>query len=266
MMKRILSAIVLIPLTLLVVLYAPPFYYLIGIAILGTFCLYEYSGLMRSMDIPVRPSFGYGAYWILLATLYLDRFPFPAVLVLILIAAFITSCWRSGLSIRDRGISLMAEIFGILYITLCLYPAFSVRFDFTYGLEWTLLTLVVMWGGDTFALLVGKKLGKRPFAPLLSPKKTNEGALGGLLAGIGIAVAFQYFLFKDLPLGHVIAVSILLGIFGQLGDLAESMLKRAAGIKDSSNLIPGHGGVLDRMDSLLFSFPVLYAYLLLVCA
>jgi phosphatidate cytidylyltransferase len=264
MIKRILSAIILIPLTLLVVLYAPPVYYLLGIAILGTICLYEYFGLMRAMDIPARQWFGYGVFWILLAILYQDRFPFPAVLVLILIMGFISSCWRSGLSIRDRSISLMAEIFGILYMTLCLYPAFPVRFDFAYGLEWTLLTLMVLWGGDTFALLVGKKLGKRPFAPVLSPKKTNEGALGGLLAGIGIAVLFQHFLFKDLPLGHVIAVSILLGIFGQLGDLAESMLKRAAGIKDSSNLIPGHGGVLDRMDSLLFSFPVIYAYLLLM--
>ncbi|MEJ2247318.1 MAG: phosphatidate cytidylyltransferase, partial [Acidobacteriota bacterium] len=93
-----------------------------------------------------------------------------------------------------------------------------------------------------------------PLAPSLSPKKTKEGALAGFLAGIGIAVAIRYFLFTDLPLRHVIMVSILLGISGQLGDLAESMMKRAAGVKDSSHLIPGHGGILDRMDSLLFIY------------
>jgi len=98
----------------------------------------------------------------------------------------------------------------------------------------------------------------------LSPKKTKEGALAGLLAGIAIALALRHFFFTDLPLLHVISASVLLGVLGQLGDLAESMLKRAADIKDSSNFIPGHGGVLDRMDSLLFSFPVLYVYLLLI--
>ena len=77
-----------------------------------------------------------------------------------------------------------------------------------------------------------------------------------------IAAVLQHFLFPDLPLRHVLIASVLLGIFGQLGDLAESMLKRAAEIKDSSQLIPGHGGVLDRMDSLLFAFPVMYFYLL----
>ncbi|MBN2319852.1 MAG: phosphatidate cytidylyltransferase [Acidobacteria bacterium] len=263
-MKRILSAIILIPLTLLAVIYAPPICYLIGIGLLGTVCLYEYFGLIRALDIRIRPWFGYGVFWILLIILYQGRLPFLPILALVLIAAFISASWRRSLTVRDRTTGVMAEFFGILYITLCLFPALPIRFDFSLGLHWTLLALLVIWGGDTFALVVGKKIGKRPFAPVLSPNKTNEGALAGLLAGIGIAVALQQFLFTELPLGHVIAVSILLGIFGQLGDLAESMIKRAAGIKDSSRLIPGHGGVLDRMDSLLFAFPVLYGYLLLI--
>ena len=263
-MKRILSAIILVPLTLLVVLYAPPLYYLIGIAFLGTVGLYEYFTLMRAMNIRVRQWFGYVAFWILLIVLFQSKFSVLPVLALILIASFASASWRTGLTVQERSTGTMAEIFGILYLTSCLYPAYAVRFDFVSGFEWTFLTLLVIWGGDTCALVVGKKFGKRPFAPILSPNKTNEGALGGLLAGIGIAVVLRYFFFTDLPLGHVIAISILLGIFGQLGDLAESMLKRAAGIKDSSNFIPGHGGVLDRMDSLLFSFPVLYVYMLLI--
>ena len=263
-MKRIFSAIILIPASLLVVIYATPLFYLIGIGLIGTVCLYEYFGLMHAMDFHVRPWFGYGIFWILLITLYCDSLLFSPALALILVAAFISASWRRRLTIRDRMSGVMADFFGVLYITLCFYPALPIRFEFSDGLHWTLLALLVIWGGDTFALVIGKKFGKNPFAPVLSPNKTKEGALAGLLAGIGIAVALQWFLFNELPLGHVIAVSILLGIFGQLGDLAESMIKRAAGIKDSSNLIPGHGGVLDRMDSLLFSFPLLYAYLLLI--
>lgn len=265
-MKRILSALILIPLALLVVIFAPPAYYLIGIGFIGTLCLYEFFGLTDAMKICTRPWLGYGAFWVLLITLYLNRSMFIPVLALTVLATFISAVSQSRHSVRDRALAFMAELSGILYITICLYPALPIRYDFgnTAGLHWTLLMLVITWGGDTFALAVGKKLGRRPFAPVLSPKKTKEGALAGLLAGVIIAVAFQLFLFTDLPLQHVIAVSILLGIFGQIGDLAESMLKRAAGIKDSSHLIPGHGGVLDRMDSLLFSFPILYGYLLLI--
>jgi phosphatidate cytidylyltransferase len=147
-------------------------------------------------------------------------------------------------------------------MSLFFYPAFPIRYDFVHGRDWTIILLIVIWSGDSFALLVGKKLGRTPFAASLSPKKTNEGAIGGLLGGLALAAAAQHFLFPQLPLKHVAAAAVLVGIFGQLGDLAESMLKRAAEIKDSSQLIPGHGGALDRMDSLLFAFPILYFYLL----
>jgi phosphatidate cytidylyltransferase len=104
-------------------------------------------------------------------------------------------------------------------------------------------------------------MGRTLFAPQMSPKKTNEGAAGGLVAGVAAGLLLQVFAFPELPRFHVATLSLLLGMFGQLGDLAESMLKRAAQVKDSSQLIPGHGGVLDRVDSLLFAFPVLYLYL-----
>lgn len=265
-MKRILSAILLIPLALVVVIFATPPIYLAGIGLIGTFCLYEYHGLLGAMNLRILSWFGYAAYWILLISFYLNLFPRVSILSLVMIVAFLSAMGRTELPVRDRANGLMAELFGIFYIILFLYPAHPIRYEFGEGtgLAWTLLLLLVTWGGDTFALVAGKLIGKRPFAPVLSPKKTKEGALAGLVAGLAIAVIAQHFLFKDLPLRHVIVVSILLGIFGQLGDLAESMIKRAAGIKDSSQLIPGHGGVLDRMDSLLFSIPVLYGYLRLI--
>lgn len=256
----------MVPLALLAVIYATPLFFLLGIGVVGTICLIEYFRLMRAMSIRVQPWFGYIAFWALLISFRQTRFPATAPIAMVLMAAFLTSMWRRHDPVRDRAMGLMAELLGIFYFSLFLYPALPIRYDFgnTVGLHWTLLVLIIIWTGDSIALLVGKTLGTSAFAPVLSPKKTNEGAMAGLLAGLGISVLFQHFLFMDLDLHQVMFASILLGIFGQLGDLAESMLKRAAEVKDSSHLIPGHGGVLDRMDSLLFSFPVLYFYLLIM--
>jgi len=262
-MTRIISALVLIPLAIFIVVYAPPIFFLIGIGLIGTACLYEYFGLMRAMGIRVQPLFGLLAFWVLLIALRQNRFPAVTLLALVLIAAFLSALWRKS-TIRERTFSLMAEVLGIFYFVLFLYPAIPVRYDFGPGIgrQWILLLLVVVWAGDTFALIAGKSFGKHLLAPVLSPKKTYEGAIAGLLGGVGIAAAAQHLFLPDLPMVHVILVSLLLGVFGQLGDLAESLLKRAAEIKDSSHLIPGHGGALDRMDSLLFAIPVLYFYLL----
>jgi phosphatidate cytidylyltransferase len=259
-----LSAAIMIPVAVLVVIYAPPVWFLLGIGVLGTLCLYEYYELLRSMKVQVQPLFGYLSFWVLLIALRQGRFPATIVLALVLLAGFLSAMWRGKQPPRERVTALMSELFGVLYLVLFLYPSLPVRYDFgdKIGLHWFLVLLGVIWTGDTVALAMGKKLGKTRFAPILSPKKTNEGAVAGLLGGVAVAALMQHFLFPDLPLRHVIFSSILLGFFGQMGDLAESMLKRAAETKDSSRLIPGHGGVLDRMDSMLFAFPILYIYLL----
>jgi phosphatidate cytidylyltransferase len=265
-MTRTVSALVLISLALLAVQYATPGLFLAGIGIVGTACLYEYFRLVRSMKFEVQPWFGYVVFWGLLLSFRLSGLPATVVMGLALIVFFLSAMWRRRLPIRDRALGLMAEFLGVFYCALFLYPALPIRFDFgdKVGLHWMLILFFTVWAGDTLALVFGKTMGRHPFAPLLSPKKTNEGSIAGLLGGMAVAAALQYFFFQDLPLRHVLAASIILGFFGQLGDLAESMLKRAAEIKDSSQLIPGHGGVLDRMDSLLFAFPVLYFYLLML--
>jgi phosphatidate cytidylyltransferase len=262
-MARILSAIVLIPLAILFVVKATPVYYLIGIGLIGTFCLFEYFGLMRGMGIKVQPLFGYLAFWILLIAFRQNRYPMGILLALVLVAAFLSAAWRKQ-PVKERAMALLAESLGIFYFALFLYPAIPLRYDFgdKAGFQWTILLLAIIWAGDTAALVAGKTLGRHPFAPILSPKKTYEGAVGGLLGGVAVAAILQRLFFPGLPMNHVLVAAVLVGIFGQLGDLGESMLKRAAEIKDSSHLIPGHGGVLDRMDSLLFAIPVLYFYLL----
>ena len=269
-MKRIISAIILIPAALLVVIYAPEWIYICGVGLIGSLCLYEYCGLVRNMGIKIQAWFVIPVFLILfgVSTCFMHapyRSAFAtAALIAALLAIFLAAVWRPRLSMRDRALVLMAETLGVFYFALFLYPVAAARFQFgnKQGLYWTILALAVIWANDIAALAVGRKFGRTLFAPQLSPKKTNEGAAGGLVAGILVAVILQRFLITNVPLVHVIAVSVLLSVFGQLGDIAESLLKRAAGVKDSSRLIPGHGGALDRMDSLLFAFPIMYIYLL----
>ena len=266
-MKRVISAVILIPAALLVVIYATQEIYFYGVAILGTLCLYEYCGLVRNTGIKIRTWFVIPIFLgLLVASFVLTHTAYRsaiAALTAVMLVIFIAAVWRPRLSIRERALALMAETLGVFYFSLFLYPVFYARFQFgdAVGLHWTILLLAVIWANDIAALAVGRKFGKTLFAPQLSPKKTNEGAAAGLIAGIVVAVVLRHFLFTGLQLVHVVAVSILTGVFGQLGDIAESLLKRAADVKDSSGLIPGHGGALDRMDSLLFAFPVLYIYL-----
>jgi phosphatidate cytidylyltransferase len=259
-MARILSALVLIPMALALVIYSTPPLFLLAIGILGTACLHEYFRLVRAMGAPPQTWYGYASFWILLISLRFSSIPEPAVLSALIMAGFLAALWNSG-SMRERVLGFMSTLMGVFYLVFCLYPAIPIRHDFQAGLQWIFILLAVIWAGDTGALAAGRTWGKTPFAPRISPKKTYEGAVGGLLSGVLAAVLLQLFLFKELPLFHVILLSVVLGAFGQLGDLAESMLKRAAGTKDSSRLIPGHGGVLDRVDSLLFALPVLYLYL-----
>ena len=125
------------------------------------------------------------------------------------------------------------------------------------GFAWVLLALVVTWACDTAAYLVGRAVGKRPFMQQISPRKTVEGAIAGLVGGVVAAVAFVPFL--PMTWWQAPLLGVAWSIAAQSGDLVESMMKRDAGVKDSGTLIPGHGGMLDRIDSLLFVAPAVFA-------
>lgn len=124
-----------------------------------------------------------------------------------------------------------------------------------------LLLLAVVWAGDTGAYFVGKALGRHKLYPAVSPKKTIEGSLGGLAASVGVAVAFATLWMPSLGVVRAVLIGLVGGVAAQVGDLVESLLKRAAGVKDSGNLLPGHGGMLDRVDGVIFAFPVVFALL-----
>ena len=122
----------------------------------------------------------------------------------------------------------------------------------------------LLWVGDTAAMGVGSTLGRHKLAPTVSPNKTVEGLVGGIVGALAIGLLMYFWKFEHIGIGHVMAIAAGCSVFGQLGDLVESMWKRSLGIKDSSALIPGHGGVLDRFDSLLFAAPFMYAYFTLL--
>ena len=139
--------------------------------------------------------------------------------------------------------------------------AFLLR-DLPRGMEWTFLAFFTTWASVTAAYFVGRWIGNRPFAPRISPKKTWEGSVGGWISGIAVGTLMGAVLRLPLLQGSLLGLLISLAATG--GDLVESMFKRWAGVKDSGRLIPGHGGVLDRIDSLLFSVAVAYYYLIWV--
>src|SRR6266436_2179477 len=150
-------------------------------------------------------------------------------------------------------------LLGVCYVNWLLGHAISLR-ALPDGVHWILLLVWVTWIGETAAYLVGSLAGRHKLAPGISPGKTVEGAIAQLVASVLAALVAGRWLFPGLQLRDAVAVGILLGVLGQVGDLVESALKRSVGVKDAGNVIPGHGGILDRIDGLLFNVPVLFYY------
>jgi phosphatidate cytidylyltransferase len=157
-----------------------------------------------------------------------------------------------------------ARLFGVLYVAVLGGYIIALRLVADDGnhLSAKLLTLffVVVFAGDTGAYYTGRTLGKHKLAPRISPGKTIEGAIGGLLGNVLAAIIAHHTFFPELPLPHTVPLALVMGFLGTTGDLCESMLKRGAKAKDAGHLIPGHGGLLDRLDSMLFNAPLLYYY------
>ncbi|MDP6934786.1 MAG: phosphatidate cytidylyltransferase, partial [Myxococcota bacterium] len=175
-----------------------------------------------------------------------------------LLSVLAFSLWRStGPSGSTRDAAFLS--LGLLYLPLMLAYLPMVR-RFQDGLAWIVLVLVITWCGDTGAYFAGRALGKRKLAPTVSPNKTWEGAIGGLLLSmVGAGLVGPAFV-GSLDLVHALVLGALLDVAGVTGDLVESMFKRAFDVKDSGWILPGHGGMLDRIDSLLFTVPVAWMY------
>lgn len=150
---------------------------------------------------------------------------------------------------------------GLLYPYVYLIRGNSGWMEESPGRWWLFFLMSSLWVGDTAAMFFGKQFGKHQLAPTVSPNKTIEGFIGGYIGVFLIGAIFKIFWLTQIEIVHFVFLSLLIGTFGQLGDLVESLWKRSINIKDSSAIIPGHGGVLDRFDSLLFAAPVVFLYL-----
>lgn len=169
-----------------------------------------------------------------------------------------TSAQHTGDAIKVHFKELMAAFFGLFYLgyLVTFLPKLN---ELVHGSKWILVFLVINWLGDSGAYFAGRKYGKTKLLPLISPKKTREGAWAGLGVGLVGTLIIKLTLFREMPWLAVLVTPVVVGVVAQLGDLLESFLKRAFEVKDSGSLLPGHGGFLDRFDGFVISLPVMYA-------
>jgi phosphatidate cytidylyltransferase len=166
--------------------------------------------------------------------------------------------------LEDSLPSSAIAVLATTYVGMLGGSLIRLRNDFPEGSKLVFFLLLVVWLGDSGAYYVGKTFGKHKLSPRISPKKTIEGLAGGISASVITAVVIHFTFFEKFPLLHAIIAGVILSFAGVVGDLAESMWKRSADVKDSGALLPGHGGFLDRFDSILFTAPILYCYWTLI--
>ena len=181
------------------------------------------------------------------------------LVVMLTISGVLVPVWRLG-EIETAGLRLSAGVAAPFYVGALLTTLALLRRDG--GPELVIMALAFAWMGDTGGYFFGRFLGKRKLYPRLSPKKTVAGFVGALLGAAAGGLIVSMWLRRDIPLLHSLPLAVVAGAAGQLGDLAESLMKRSTGIKDSGKLLPGHGGLLDRIDALLLVSPIVYLYAL----
>jgi len=253
---RVLSAVIIAPLFIGIVLYGSPQHFAILILFVSAICFLEYLDMAKKAGIKI---FGVPG---LVSVLFL-----PLVFLLgsvsIFIVFFVITIGFFLLALNDNrdGVKRLAfTLLGGFYIGILLSAPVPVRM-MAGGEKLILLICVSVWGADIGAYFVGKAIGKHKLAPSISPGKSWEGFAGGLLSALIFAELFVLYILPNSNFALPIASGLIAGVFGPLGDLSESMIKRYFGVKDSGKTIPGHGGLLDRIDALLFAIPAFYIYL-----
>lgn len=241
-----------------IVYYGSPLLFLTLVAAIVMAAVYEYFTLIERTGINGFPIPGMILSLLLLLAFYFDgRFIMEWGLVtgLTLFAAWFVRESNVKIAVDQIAYTLL----GVLYVAGLGGYYLLIR-NFEQGGRLLFFLFLIVWLGDILAYYWGKNFGKIPLAPNISPKKTVEGAVAGLGGSLFAGILAWVWFLEGIPLVHCLLGALICGIISQFGDLAESLLKRHVGVKDSGDLIPGHGGILDRIDSLLFAGPAFYCY------
>jgi len=259
--KRVLSGLLFLPIFYLVTWKLPPQYFtalLLAAVAVGQF---EFYRMARARGIHPQATLG-----IVLGVLIVLDFYHPLVpgagrffLMTAGVLAILVGRLFSRRPVEGALEDTAATLLGVLYVGLLF--AFQVAIMAGHGRQWLVFLYFVIWASDIGAYSIGIPFGKHRLYEKISPKKSIEGLLGALAAAAGMALLCRAWFMPPVGLAEAAALGIVLCAVGTVGDLAESLFKRAAGVKDSGGIIPGHGGILDRMDSMLFAAPVLYFYI-----
>ncbi|MFZ3044598.1 MAG: phosphatidate cytidylyltransferase [Desulfatirhabdiaceae bacterium] len=262
-LKRWITGLAALPILIWVISYSGVIGLSVVVALVSILALIEYFHItLKDSCVSVRllltvPGYAVGIF--LITASHIQN-PWITAMALMGNLVFVGAVSLYGYS-RDPLMNSRAamQIQGMVYIPLMLSSIVLIRSGQD-GTIWIYFLLAVVFSGDIGALYVGTFLGKHKLCPSISPKKTIEGALGGLAANLMIGLTVKAFFLPTLSWGYTILLILLIGIAGQIGDLFESVLKRTAGIKDSGGILPGHGGMLDRIDALLFAGPVAWIF------
>lgn len=256
--KRVITALCGIPLLIVTIWFDKPLpWFTILVAVWGLLAVFEFYRLVAVSK--TRSLTCFGLIWTLLFILsphcsYEFIVPFLLTSAIVLPLVWLVLRPKKEGAFSNWGWMIV----GILYVGWLLSYLVALRLDA--GRDWVFFALFTIFGSDTLAYFIGRALGRHHLAPSISPNKTWEGAVGGVVGAIVVSLLFV--IFTSLPLNYAQAVilGLLVSIFGQFGDLVESLLKRNTGVKESGTLLPGHGGFLDRIDSVVFAGVVVYLY------
>jgi phosphatidate cytidylyltransferase len=244
-MSRVLTALVLFPIAVYGTFFAPQAVFVGIVAVVALLCFHEYAGIVAAHGIERPPWLSY------LAGLLVLLNPVPLVLAGI---ALLATALRAGELARVLP-AAAAAVFGVVYVFGAWRTAIDLR---ALSPNWLFFALAINFVGDIAAYYTGRAIGRHKLAPAISPAKSWEGAAGSMVAAVIFGILWRQQLGSDVRIAEMVLLAIAGNVAGQVGDLAESAMKRGAGVKDSGTLLPGHGGFLDRLDSSLFSMPVVY--------
>ncbi|MDP9193670.1 MAG: phosphatidate cytidylyltransferase [Acidobacteriota bacterium] len=260
---REITALVAAPAAIWITGWGPSWLFNATVALVAVLAMYEFLALGKAKGYDVPTVLCIVIMLIIMAAFILEDLSVELGMfaaLLIIPASYVVTKKSLENSLPSSAIAVLATT----YVGMLSGSLIRLHNDFPEGYKLVFFLLLVVWLGDTGAYYVGKQFGKHKLSPRISPKKTIEGLVGGVSASVIAAIVIHFTFFPKFPLLHAVIAGVLLSIAGVIGDLAESMWKRSAAVKDSGKLIPGHGGFLDRLDSILFTAPILYCYWTLI--